>query len=364
MADEIRADYPQLRQVAAQFANHANAVRQVQQRIQRSSHHLQAAWTGRGSQAFFAEMTTEILPAVQRLINALYRAQAVTLQIGQIFQAAEEDAARPFQTRDATPGALNSATGSSPWRPFIDLAKDAIEAADLIKDVVPIPAAILLAFGLQAGTTYPGQVLVRAPQLLRDLGISGRMLRDWAGVSEHLAHIKAANIATHIGKMTKTMIVVDVLISAGKGVIAVADVWDRHAAEYAGYDLSRNIAARTVDAGLALLPVGTEFVGGTAGVLVGAKIGMAVGTVGGPVGMVAGGLVGAAIGGFAGDWVGGKTGEGAVNLLEEQIGRNQMIDFVDDAIVRPVTDTVRSAVETVGSWFVPTPALQLGGGTR
>lgn len=365
MADEIRADYPRLRQVAAQFVNHANAVRQVQQRIRRSSQDLQGAWTGRGSQAFFAEMTTEVLPALQRLSSALYRAQAVTLQIGQVLQAAEEEAARPFRTQGAAPDALNPATGPSPWRPFIDLAKGTFDTIDLIKNVVPIPAAMLLAFGLRAGTSYPGQVLVRVPQLLRDLGISGRMLKEWAGVSGYLTHIKAANIATHIGKMVKTAIVVDALISAGKGVVAVADVWDRHGAEYAGYDLSRNIAARTVDAGLALLPAGTGFVGGTAGTLAGAKIGMAVGLVisgGNPVGMAAGGIVGAMVGGLAGDWVGGKAGEGAANLLAEQSVRHRMIDLVDDALVRPVTDAVRSSAEAVGSWFTPAPALQVSGG--
>ncbi len=362
MADEIRADYPRLRQVAAQFVNHANAVRQVQQRIQRSSQDLQGAWTGRGSQAFFAEMTTEVLPALQRLSSALYRAQAVTLQIGQVLQAAEEEAARPFRTQGAAPDALNPATGPSLWRPFIDLAKGTLDTIDRIKGVVPIPAAMLLAFGLRAGTSYPGQVLVRVPQLLRDLGISARMLKEWAGVSGYLTHIKAANIATHIGKMAKTAIVVDALISAGKGVVAVADVWDRHGAEYAGYDLSRNIAARTVDAGLALLPVGTEFVGGTTGTLAGAKIGMLIGSVGGPVGMAAGGIVGAMVGGLAGDWVGGKAGEGAANLLAEQGVRHRMIDFVDDAFVRPVTDAVRSSAEAVGSWFTPAPALQGGGG--
>ena len=276
MADEIRVDYDQLRQVAAHFSARANSTQQTHQSLQRSMNRLQGAWDGKGSQAFFTEMTAEILPALQRLTEALRRAQAVTLQASRIFQAAEEDAARPFRGPAIGPGLAAPDAGiphcvrsSTPSKIF------------LTSPIwLPIPAAILLAMGLSAGATYPGQVLIRVPQLLRDLGISGRMLRDVAGVSRYLTHIKAANIATHIGQVTKSMIAVDALISAGKGVIAVADVWERNSAEYAGYDPGRGVSARAVDAGMALLPVGAGFVGSVGGVLVGAKIGMIVGDTG------------------------------------------------------------------------------------
>ena len=97
MADEIRVDYDQLRQVAARFSARANTTQQTHQRVQRSMNHLQGAWAGLGSQAFFTEMTAEVLPALQRLTEALRRAQAVTLQASRIFQAAEEDASQPFR---------------------------------------------------------------------------------------------------------------------------------------------------------------------------------------------------------------------------------------------------------------------------
>ena len=349
MADEIRVDYDQLRQVAAHFSARANSTQQTHQSLQRSMNRLQGAWDGRGSQAFFTEMTAEILPALQRLTEALRRAQAVTLQASRIFQAAEEDAARPFGGPAIGPGLPAPDAGISPLRPIIDTLKD----ISVVADLAPIPAAILLAMGLSAGVTYPGQVLIRVPQLLRDLGISGRMLREVAGVSEYLTHIQAANIATHIGQVTKSMIAVDALIAAGKGVIAVADVWERNSAEYAGYDLGRGVSARAVDAGMALLPVGAGFAGSVGGVLVGAKVGMLVGTLGGPVGIVAGGIVGSAVGGLAGDWIGGTIGSGAVNLLQEHVSRDQMIDFVDEKIAQPVTHAVGAATETVGSWFQP-----------
>lgn len=366
MADEIRVDYLQLRSIATRFSHQANAIRQTQQRIDRSSSRLQEAWSGRGSQAFFAEMTTEVLPALSRLAEALARAQAVTLQINQILQTAEEEAARPFRTKGMASDTSGSTAGPSPWRSIIDTARGVAESADTTWDVIPIPAAIALALGLQAGSTYSGQVLVRGSQLLKDLGISGRTLRELAGVSGHLNHIKAANISTHIWKMTRTMVAVEALISAGKGVIAVADVWERRGAEYASYGLSRNISAHTMDAGMASLPVAGEFLGGVGGAWLGAKTGMLVGgqigILGGPggiaVGTVAGGIIGAAIGGFAGDWLGGRTGESAARSLEKQVGRDQLINVVDEVIVAPVVDTISAAAQAVGSWFAPAPEPQ------
>lgn len=363
MADEIRADYEKLQQVASRFSANANAAHHTHQRVQRAMNQLQPAWIGQGSQAFFAEMTTEVLPTLKRLTDALSRGQAVTEQIIRIFQAAEEDAARPFRSEGAE--------GNRLLRPFLDLLKGAAGILDTAWDVLPIPAALLLASGLRLGTAYSGEVILRAPQLLKDLGISGRWLRDVAGVSSHLNHIKSINIATHIGAVTRSMIAVDALISAGKGVIAVADVWEAHSGEYAGYDGTRRASAMAVDGGLTLLPVVTEFGGGVGGVLVGAKAGMVIGAtigtvvpvVGNAVGAVAGGLIGSAIGGFAGDWLGGKVGEAGAGWLQDNVGRQQMINYVDEQIAQPVTDAVTDAAQAVGSWFsppvMPTPVSTL-----
>jgi len=363
MADEIRADYERLKQVATRFSARANATQQTHQRVQRAMSQLQPAWVGQGSQAFFAEMTTEILPALKRLTDGLSRGQTVTEQVIRIFQAAEEDAARPFRSEGEEDNRL--------LRPFLDLLKGAAGILDRAWDLLPIPAALLLASGLRLGTAYSGEVILRAPQLLKDLGISGRWLRDVAGVSSHLNHIKSINIATHIGKVTRSMIAVDALISTGKGVIAVADVWEAHSGEYAGYDGSRRTSAMAVDGTLAVLPIVTEFGGGVGGVLVGAKVGMIVGAtigtivpgVGNAVGAVAGGLIGSAIGGFAGDSLGGQVGEAGVGWLQDNVGRQQMIDYVDAKIAQPVTDAVTDAAQAIGSWFsppvMPTPVSTL-----
>lgn len=97
MADEIRADYRQLQQVATQFSRQATAVNQTRQQVKRSMNALQGSWIGHGSEAFFAEMSDKVLPATDRLYKALQEANKVTKQIAQLLQQAEQDASTPFK---------------------------------------------------------------------------------------------------------------------------------------------------------------------------------------------------------------------------------------------------------------------------
>ena len=59
---------------------------------------LEPDWVGLGSDAFFEEMQGEVLPAVQRLQEALEQAGMVTGEIVSIFQQADEEASSPFRT--------------------------------------------------------------------------------------------------------------------------------------------------------------------------------------------------------------------------------------------------------------------------
>ena len=98
MFDEIRADYDQLDQVASQFANQSQAIQQMSQNIRSSMDPLEGGgWIGRGSDAFFAEMQSEIIPANERLEQALDEASRVTRQIVQIVKQAEDEASSPFR---------------------------------------------------------------------------------------------------------------------------------------------------------------------------------------------------------------------------------------------------------------------------
>lgn len=92
MADEIRADYDQLEQVASQFANQSQVIQEMLQRVRSGMEQLEdGGWIGRGADAFFSEMQSIVLPAVQRLESALNDASGATKQIAQTMHQAEEE---------------------------------------------------------------------------------------------------------------------------------------------------------------------------------------------------------------------------------------------------------------------------------
>jgi WXG100 family type VII secretion target len=98
MADEVKADYEQLEQVASRFANQSQEVQQMLQKVRNSMQKLEPDWIGRGSEAFFSEMEGEVLPATARLQQALDEAGRVTRDIVQTMQQAEEEASSPFRS--------------------------------------------------------------------------------------------------------------------------------------------------------------------------------------------------------------------------------------------------------------------------
>ncbi len=98
MSDEIRADYDRLDQVANQFAGQSQAIQQMLQNVRNSMDPLEGGgWVGRGSNAFFEEMNSDVLPANERLQQALDEASRVTKQIVQTVKQAEEEASSPFK---------------------------------------------------------------------------------------------------------------------------------------------------------------------------------------------------------------------------------------------------------------------------
>jgi len=98
MSDEIRADYDQLEQVASRYANQSQAIQQMLQKVRGSMDKLEdGGWIGRGSDAFFQEMHSEVLPAVQRLQDVLDEASQVTKAIVALVKGAEEEASSVFR---------------------------------------------------------------------------------------------------------------------------------------------------------------------------------------------------------------------------------------------------------------------------
>lgn len=99
MSDEIRADYEQLEQVANKFAQQQQEIQQMLQRVRASMSKLEnGGWIGRGSQAFFSEMNGKVLPASQRLQQALGEANRGVKDIVRTVQQAEDEASAVFRS--------------------------------------------------------------------------------------------------------------------------------------------------------------------------------------------------------------------------------------------------------------------------
>lgn len=131
-AEVIQAKYDALEVIAQKFGQESEASSEMYGRIQQAIQSLeQGGWEGKGSSAFFAEMNQTVNPALQRLINALDEARSVTLEIKQIIQQAEEEAAAPFGGGAADgggsvtePGAIGTpgaggGTAVDPRNPFV-----------------------------------------------------------------------------------------------------------------------------------------------------------------------------------------------------------------------------------------------------
>ena len=107
-AEIIQATYDDLETLAASFGDCAEANADLYNRIVRGFQALQdGGWQGRGAAAFFAEMDSELLPAMQRLTSALAEGRAVLLEIKSLIEEAEEEAASPFR------GSYQAESGSS-----------------------------------------------------------------------------------------------------------------------------------------------------------------------------------------------------------------------------------------------------------
>lgn len=98
MADEIKAEYDQLEQVASRFSNQSQAMEDSLRDLRSKFEKLEGGgWIGLGADAFIAEMNDEIIPAMTRLINALAEGNRLTNEVSRTIQAAEDEASGTFR---------------------------------------------------------------------------------------------------------------------------------------------------------------------------------------------------------------------------------------------------------------------------
>lgn len=96
----VQAQYEELATIGQRFARQAEASAALRQQVERCADALrQNGWQGRGASAFGEEMDNVVTPVMERLHAALTQSHTVTMQIIEIVQQAEEEAADPFKAR-------------------------------------------------------------------------------------------------------------------------------------------------------------------------------------------------------------------------------------------------------------------------
>jgi len=97
MGEKIEANYEELSNIQRLFTSEAESINQLYTQTRQKVDHLHGAgWIGRGSEAFFAEMQSVVLPSMGRLVKALHDGAQATQRIMQTFQSAEEEAKSIF----------------------------------------------------------------------------------------------------------------------------------------------------------------------------------------------------------------------------------------------------------------------------
>lgn len=118
MHDTIQANYEGLEAISGRFGQQEAMVDQMLQQVISAVEKLQGGgWIGHGSNAFFAEMSDNVVPGVRRLGLALAEASLVTQQIAALLQDADEQASAPFQDGAAGGGGYGASigAGSAGW---------------------------------------------------------------------------------------------------------------------------------------------------------------------------------------------------------------------------------------------------------
>lgn len=190
--DYVQAKYDDLEGVAVRFSQWAQSNAQISTRVRQKMEDLiNGGWEGRGAEAFFNEMGSEVLPAIDRLTVVLEQSQDVTRQIISTFQEAEREAASVFTGQGAEPLSGSSATSTSP--------------SDLTTAATPRPAVANVPpydYAVMSAAVYDGASL---PSALREKGwqqlVVGQTDTGYYGVA-HVNHSTGEVVIAHRGTDT------------------------------------------------------------------------------------------------------------------------------------------------------------------
>jgi len=92
MADTTQLDYDQMQNIIKMFQSEQQEILNLLKQTDSKVEGLHGSeWVGKGADQFFNEMKSDVLPAVQRLAEALGAAGEAAQKIVEIFNSADEE---------------------------------------------------------------------------------------------------------------------------------------------------------------------------------------------------------------------------------------------------------------------------------
>lgn len=114
-SNRVRVDHDQLAQISRGFQTESDSAKSLIQSVRQSMDTLQGGdWVGPGATAFYAEMTGDVLPSLNRLASALGEASRVTQRISAAFRQAETEAAAVLRGQPGQGGGGPGSPGGGP----------------------------------------------------------------------------------------------------------------------------------------------------------------------------------------------------------------------------------------------------------
>jgi WXG100 family type VII secretion target len=95
----FQLNYELLASIAQQFKDEGEDMVKLHSGTRQRVQSLHKEWIGEAAEKFFEEMESELLPALQRLSQALFRSQDVTGEIMKIIQEADEETVGYFENQ-------------------------------------------------------------------------------------------------------------------------------------------------------------------------------------------------------------------------------------------------------------------------
>ena len=114
MTTTVQIDFEALAEIGTRFQQQADTTQAILQALKQTFDPLQqGGWIGLGAAAYFDEMETSVLPAVERLVEALAMTGQVTTALTELIQTAEQEATAEVQKATGD-GSGGSPTGGTP----------------------------------------------------------------------------------------------------------------------------------------------------------------------------------------------------------------------------------------------------------